>query len=285
MKKVSSVMKLSFLVNLFLSLIKFMFGIIGKSSALVVDSIHSFSDLSTDVISIIGNKLANKPADSKHPYGHGKLEYLTSLFIGVVILFLGFSLISSSIKREIIVPESIVIFVSLFTIISKCCLSRYLIMCGKKYDNRILIASGRESSADVISSIVVLISSVCMQFSVSISILKYADIVASVIVGIFIVFTGFSLIKDNISVILGEQETDVEVLEKIRKIILSDENIIEIDNLVILKFGPYSSITCELKMDGNCLLKEAHDIVDEIENKIQKFDSKYQYITIHINPT
>lgn len=277
-------MCLSFVVNLFLSLIKFIFGIIGKSSALIADSIHSFSDLSTDVISILGNKMANKPADSKHPYGHGKLEYLTSLFIGIIVLFLGLSLIGSSVKREIIVPSFIVVFVSLFTIVSKYCLSHYLIMTGKKYDNRILIASGRESSADVISSIVVLISSVCMHLSEAISIFKYADVVASVIVGLFIVFTGFSLIRDNISVILGEQESDSEVLEKIRKILVSDKHIIDIDSLIILKFGPYSSINCDLKMDGNCLLKEAHDVVDKLEIKIKEFDERYQYITIHINP-
>lgn len=285
MKQVSRVMLMSFLINLLLSGLKFLFGVFGKSSALVADAIHSFSDLSTDVVSLIGNKIASKPADQKHPLGHGKLEYVTSLFIGVVVLLLGFSLISASMHREVIVPSSIVIFVSLFTIIAKYILSHYLIVSGKKYDNRILIASGRESSADVISSVVVLISSICMQFSEHIKVLKYADIVASVLVGIFIVVTGFSLIKDNISVILGEQETDDTVLKQIEQLLLSDERVLKIDDLMILKYGPYSSITCELLMNGNVLLKDAHDVVDTIEQKIKSYDSKYQHITIHINPS
>lgn len=278
-------MGLSFLINLVLSLAKFIFGIISSSSALVADAFHSFSDLSTDVVSMIGNKLANKPADSKHPYGHGKVEYLTSLLIGFVVLFLGLSLIHSSVKNEVSTPSWIVVFVSLFTIIIKYFLARYLIVSGRKYQNRILIANGKESSADVISSIVVLISSICMQFSDSIFFFKYADFMASIVVGIFISFTGLSLIKDNISVILGAQETDENVLKEIENILLSDEHTLHIDTLVILKCGPYSSITCELTMDGNCLLKEVHDVTDKLECAIQEFDERYRYIMIHINPS
>lgn len=285
MKQVSRVMCISFLVNLILSILKFIFGIFGKSSALIADAIHSFSDLSTDIVSIVGNKIASKPADDKHPYGHGKLEYVTSLFIGIVILFVGFSLISSSMHKTVVVPSLIVIFVSGFTIFCKYILAHYLIVSGEKYDNRILVANGRESSADVISSIVVLVSSICMQFSETLPILQYADIAASILVGMFIVYTGFSLIKDNISVILGEQETDDLVLEQIQSLLLSDNRILKIDSLIILKFGPLYSINCELLMDGNSMLKDAHSVVDKIEHRIKEFDERYQYITIHINPS
>jgi len=284
MKRVTNVIRISIITNFFLAIVKFIFGFIGKSSALIADGVHSFSDLSTDLVAFLGSKLASKPADEKHPFGHGKIEYLASLIIGVVVLFVGVSLIWNSVTQEVVVPSYYVIIVSLFTIIAKYILSSYLIKCGKKYDSNILIASGKESSTDVISSIVVLLAGVCVQFSDIISLLKYADITASIIVGLFIVHTGFSLMKENISVIIGEQVTDEESLNKIRKLIMSDKKVLKIDRLTVLKFGYFCSITCEVVMDGDLLLKDSHSVVDTIENKIKQMDEKYKYITIHINP-
>ena len=108
--------------------------------------------------------------------------------------------------------------------------------------------------------------------------------VASIVVGLFIIHAGFSIIKENISVIIGEQVTDEDSLAKIRKLILSEEKIEKIDRLTILKFGYFYNLTCELTMDGNLSLLEAHKVVDDIENNIKIMDEKYEYITIHINP-
>ena len=107
MRKENKVMLTSMIVNSFLSIIKIIVGLIGKSSALIADGIHSFSDLFTDVFAIFGNLLSRKPADEKHPFGHGKLEYLTSIGIGLVILFVGFSIIYNSYNTKIIIPSEI----------------------------------------------------------------------------------------------------------------------------------------------------------------------------------
>lgn len=285
MKRITHIIRVSMITNFLLSIFKFVFGIFGNSSALVADGIHSFSDLTTDVVAFLGNKLASKPADEKHPLGHGKIEYLTSLTIGVVVLILGLSLIANSMNHDIVTPSIYIIFVSLFTIIAKYILSSYLIHSGKKHDNTILIASGKESRADVVSSIFVLLSAICMQLQSIVPIMKYADILASIIVGFFIVHTGFLLIKENVSVIIGEQETDEENIDKIKEILLSDKSILKIDRLTVLKFGYSYSITCELTMDGNLSLLEAHKIIDDLENKIKTMNSRYEYITIHVNPS
>lgn len=285
MKHITRSIRISMITNLFLSLLKFIAGIVGCSSALVADGIHSFSDLSTDVIALLGNKLASKPADEKHPFGHGKIEYLTSLSIGIFVLLLGITLIIESVDRGVVTPNVYVVFVSLFTIIIKYILSSYLIRCGKKYNNTILVASGKESRADVISSIFVLASVVCMQLKKVLPIMKYADVITSVIVGIFIVRTGILLIKENVSVIIGEQETDNETLNKIRKILLEDDAVLRVDRLTVMKFGYSFSITCELVMDGKLSLFESHNVVDNIENTIKLMDSRYEYITIHVNPS
>lgn len=273
----------SFFANLFLSFVKVLTGLFGKSSALIADGIHSFSDLATDAVSIFGNHYALKPADKKHPFGHGKMEYLTCLIIGAVVLFLGIEIIVTSLKDEFIIPNKLVIFVSIFTIIIKFILSTYLLKVGKKHNHVILIASGRESSADVISSLFVLISCILMQFSKKYPILKYSNLVATLIVGFLIIKTGYSIIKENMSFILGEQEEEllVEVLQGIKKLELVDQ----VDQLVIMKSGPYLQITGEVSMNGELSLNEVHDVVEKIEDTIQQIESRAKYITIHVNPT
>lgn len=284
MQKINVQMKYSFITNFFLSIIKVVVGFIYSSSALIADGIHSFSDLITDIVSIIGIFLSGKPADQKHPFGHGKLEYLTCLLIGIVILFLGLGLISSSSKSEIVIPSIVVVIVTLFTIFVKYVLSSYLIKQGIKEKNSILISSGKESKADVISSIVVLISSIMMQYSRYVSILKYADRVASIIVGIFIVKTGFTILKENISMILGEQENDTDILNDMKDMVLKHKEIKNIDKFLVIKNGPYYTITSEVSMNGKINLKKAHTVVDLIEEELKEYSKKVKYINIHINP-
>lgn len=284
MNVTTKVMINSLITNTVLAFLKIITGIIGSSSALIADGIHSFSDLFTDICAIIGSHFSNKPADLKHPYGHGKLEYVTSIIIGFVVLVLGLSIIYKLANREIIVPSIIVIIVSIVTIISKFLLAHYIIEQGKKYKNNILISSGYESSTDVISSIVVLVSAVLMQLSSNIPILKYSDIIATIIVGILIVRIGFNILKDNISIMLGEQETDQEYLSKIRNIILNHKKVKNIDSLILLKYGPYYKLIVEVSMDSNTQLKLVHNALDDIESNIKTQEPKIKYVSIHVNP-
>ena len=283
-KKDSKVMVVSMIVNIILSFIKIISGILGSSGALIADGIHSLSDLITDVFAIIGNLLSKKPADDKHPLGHGKLEYLTSMAIGIMVLFIGFSIIYNSFNHELIVPSILVIIVTLFTILLKLLLSSYVIKKGKEYNNNILIASGRESGADVISSLFVLLSTVLMQFSNYIPILRFSDLVVTIIVGIFIVRIGFELLKENISMILGERETDNSFLEDIRKIIMKEEIVINIDSLNLIKYGSYFEVVGEISMNEDLTLRECHDVVERIEKSLLDFDERNKYINIHVNP-
>lgn len=283
MNNVTKVMLISVITNVFLAIIKIVSGFIGKSGALVADGIHSFSDLVTDFFAIIGNKLARKPADLKHPCGHGKLEYLTSILIGVIILILGLSIISESMNKEIIIPNTLVIIVSFITIFTKYLLASYICRKGREFNNSILIASGKESKTDIYSSIVVLVSGILMQFSSKITILKYTDIIATIIVGIFIVKVGFDVLKENISGILGESAED-EVINTVKNIILNNEDIIDINNFVLIKYGSYYRLTLEVMMNGKITLLKAHSIIDDIEKKIKECNNKIEYITIHMEP-
>lgn len=284
MKKFNNIMRISVVTNSLLSIFKIIMGYIGKSSALIADGIHSFSDLLTDFFAMIGNYIAGKPADKKHPFGHGRLEYITSCGIGLVVLIIGFSLIKKSMSSSICIPSLLVIVVSFITILVKYFLSFYLIKMGKIYNNNILISSGRESRADVYSSIVVLISSILVQFSNKINIFSYSDVVATIIVGIFIIRTGFLIIKDNLSVLIGEQECNSDILGELKNFILDDENICSLDDLVMIKYGAYFKIIIEVSMESDLSLEQAHNNAHMLQNNIMKQYKWAKYITIHINP-
>lgn len=281
--KITKVLLVSSITNIFLSIIKILFGFIGKCNALVADGIHSLSDLSTDFVAIFGNHLSLKPADKKHPFGHGKTEYLTSMIIGIVIIILGLSLIYNIFNKEIIIPDLMMILVSLFTIISKLLLSNYIYKKGVLYSNNILIASGKESRADVYSSIFVLLSIVLMQFSNEVSILKYADMFSTIIIALFIIKTGFNILKDNIGILLEEQVLDKKYLKEIKNIITSFDEIVEIKDLYVLRYGPYYKLVSNVIMK-DLLLTDAHNVIDEIENKLKEKDNRIKYVFIHMEP-
>ncbi len=282
MKKVSRILGVSLITNFMLSLFKVIVGFIGSSGALIADGMHSFSDLVTDIIGIVGSAFSHKPSDEKHPYGHGKIEYLISIFISLVILSLGFTIIYDSINRKVVVPSIIVIFVSFFTIIAKLLLSRYLVKKGEELNNNILISSGKESSTDVISSIVVLISSILMQ--TKIEIFKYSDIIAGILVGMFVVKVGFDILKENISTILGEQETNADYLNNVKKVMLEHDDIKNIEDLIILKYGPYYKLISKVSMTGELSIVEAYNIIEKIEKKIKENFEKIDYVNISIGP-
>ncbi|HIS90058.1 MAG TPA: cation transporter [Candidatus Faecisoma merdavium] len=281
--KITKVLLVSSITNIFLSIIKILFGFIGKCNALIADGIHSLSDLSTDFVAIFGNHLSLKPADKKHPFGHGKTEYITSVIIGIVIILLGLSLIYNIFNKEITIPNLLMILVSLFTIISKYILSSYIYKKGIEYSNNILIASGKESKADVNSSIFVLISIVLMQFSNELKILKYADMLSTVIISLFIIKTGFNILKDNIGILLEEQVLDKEYIKEIKNIITSFNEIVEIKDLYILRYGPYFKLVSNVIMK-DLSLTDAHKIIDEIEKKLKEKDDKIKYVFIHMEP-
>lgn len=282
MKKVSSILTVSLITNFMLSLFKIMTGIVGSSGALIADGIHSFSDLITDIIGIVGSIFSKKPSDEKHPYGHGKMEYLISIFIGLVILSLGFMIIYDSINRKVIVPSVIVIFVSLFTIVVKFLLAHFLVKKGRELNSCILVSSGKESSTDVISSVVVLVASILMQ--TNISIFKYSDIVAGILVGIFVVKVGFDVLKENISTILGEQETDFDYLNEVKKVMLENSHIKNIDDLIILKYGPYYKLIARVSITHNLSITKAYDILLKIENNIKEKFERIDYVNISLQP-
>ena len=279
MKKITKVLIHSFITNTILALVKIVSGIIGASGALIADGVHSLSDTLTDVFAILGHKLSMKPADNEHPFGHGKMEYITCIVIGLVVMTMGFTIIYNGIFNKPI--NILTAVIGMIVIVAKLILSRYILNRGKKYDSNILIASGKESFTDVISSIVVLISILFSQLG---GILIYADTVAMIIIGILVLKIAYNILSENFSSLLGKQVTDPDYIKTLEEIIYMEPEVKGIDTLIILKYGPIYQLNLEVSMDENIILKDAHDVLDKIEDNLKKHDSKIVHIIIHVSP-
>ena len=284
MEKATKVLVKSLIVNILLTLTKFVFGIIYKSKVLVADGIHSLSDLATDVVSIYGSKLSLKPADNEHPYGHGKIEYLTSIVIGAVILALALSLLGNSLNAKNTIASNMVLYVTIFTILAKYLISRYILSKGVKYKSNLLVASGKESRADVISSAIVIVTYFLSKLSSYSKIFLYSDTIGTFIIGLIILKTAYRILKENIVSILGESEQDEEYLDKIRKIILENSEVVNIEELNIIKYGHYYQANITINMDSNVTLEDARAVSNRIKKKLINKKTRISYAKISINP-
>ena len=284
MEKVTKVLVKSLIVNILLTLTKFVFGIIYKSKVLVADGIHSLSDLATDVVSIYGSKLSLKPADNEHPYGHGKIEYLTSIVIGAVILALALSLLGNSLNAKNTIASNMVLYVTIFTILAKYLISRYILSKGVKYKSNLLVASGKESRSDVISSAIVIVTYFLSKLSYYSKIFLYSDTIGTFIIGLIILKTAYRILKENVVSILGEIEQDEEYLDKIREIILENSEVVNIEELNIIKYGHYYQANITINMDSNVTLEDARVVSNRIKKKLINKKTRISYAKISINP-
>ena len=284
MNKNIAVMLRSVLVNIVLVFTKVFVGFIGHSTALIADGVHSLSDLATDIVAIVSCKLALKPADKEHPYGHGMIEYVCCIFISVLVLILGLNLIYSAFKEVKMIPSVIVIYATIITIILKFILSSYILKKGKQYNSSLLITSGEESRTDVYSSVIVLISSVLSQFSSKYVFLSYSDFIATIVVGFIIFITGFKMLTCNLKIILGQRETNEELVNEIKNVIRNYDKICSYNNLNILHFGSYYKCDLIVFIDGNKTVTEASNIIDELKYLMKKKNDKLKYINIVTKP-
>ena len=223
--------------NIFLAAFKAFVGLITSSIAIVLDAVNNLSDALSSVITIIGTKLALKPADKKHPFGHGRVEYLTALIIGFIILYAGITSLIESVKK-IINPATpdytmrslIIIVVAVFV---KIFLGLYVKASGKKVNSDSLIASGKDAIMDSIISISTLIAAIIFIFF-HISLEAWLGIIIS----FAIIKAGIETLRETISKILGER-IDSHLSKDIKKTIVScDKEILGAYDLVLNNYGP-----------------------------------------------
>lgn len=268
-------------LNICLFIGKYFAGVISGSIAITADAFNNLSDAGSSIITLLGFKLSSKKPDPDHPFGHGRIEYLSGLGVSVIILFMGYELIKSSIE-DIIHPKlidtgNISIIILLCSILVKLYMFFYNRKIGKKISSTAMKATALDSLTDSIATFVVLLSMLLLRFA-DINIDGYSGIV----VALFILYAGFNSAKDTISPLLG-QAPEPEFVEQIEKIVMAHDEILGIHDLVVHDYGPgrvMISLHGEVSGDGDIFV--IHDLIDRIENELnEKLNCE---AVIHMDP-
>lgn len=269
------------IANILLSVGKIVTGFLFNSISVMADGVNNVSDAASSVITLIGFKISGKPADKDHPFGHARVEYLTGLILGIAVLLVGVELIKSSFDK-IMNPSRTtfslaMVIVLVLSILIKLWLSLFYNKLGSKIASSTIIASSTDSRNDVISTAVVLISlfiSRATGFEI--------DGYVGVLVAIFILYSGFEILKDILNPLLGEMP-DEDFVKSIEDKILTYDGILNIHDLVVHNYGPNRYFaTVHAEVDAKEDIMKAHDLIDNIERDFAR--ELNINLVIHLDP-
>ena len=268
-------------VNILLSIVKLFIGIIANSISIISDALNNITDVGSSVVTMIGFKISQKKIDKDHPWGHGRMEYITAFIVDIIILMVGFELLKSSIDK-IIHPElpavnNVTIIILVIAVLTKLWLFLFYKKIAKTIDSNAIKGNAYDSISDSISTLVVLISAVVAKLC-GISIDGYA----SLIVSVFILFTGYKAIKETVDLLLG-MKPDPEFIRDIEEEAKKYDMISGIHDIIVHDYGPGRKIVsfhAEVPADGD--ICKVHDIIDQMEQDLfEKFNC---ITTIHMDP-
>lgn len=267
--------------NIFLCIIKFFAGTITGAISITADAFNNLSDAGSSIVTLIGFKLAGRPADNEHPYGHGRYEYISGVIIAAAIIVMGFELLKSSFDK-IINPEpvefsAISIVILIVSIAIKLWMNLFNRKLGKRIDASAMLATAADSLNDCIATSVVLISLLIGKFA-NINI----DGWAGMLVALFVLWAGWNAAKDTLEPLLG-QAPDPIFVNNIEQQILSHKEIIGIHDMHVHDYGPgrvFVSLHAEIPCSMNVM--EAHDVIDNAEAEIHEMYNCE--VSIHMDP-
>lgn len=269
------------LVNILLFSLKISLGLITESLAIIADAINNLSDAGVSLVTILGFRFAAKPADDEHPYGHGRIEYLTGLFLAAIIIVVGFKTAEESYHRIIepiaINVDYIVIAGLAISIFAKLRLGYFYKSIGDRIGSVAIKAAATDSFSDCISTTGVLLSILVYHFG------GYnIDGYAGMVVAIFILLTGYHAADDTLKPLLGTAP-DEELIGRIDDIMKECKNILGYHDLVIHSYGPNNSFaTLHVEISDEYDMVTAHDIIDAIEKRIN--EELGVEVIIHMDP-
>ena len=288
-KQASRVTIIGSFVNIFLAIVKITVGILGRSSAMIADGVHSFSDLLTDIAVLIGFRMVKKPRDESHDWGHGKFETLITVIIGIFLLIVGAGLVYSgglSIYRVITgeklqKPGLIALSGALISILLKELIYRYTVHVGKEIDSKAIIANAWHHRTDALSSVATL-------FGVGGAILlggnwTVLDPIAALIVSLLIFKVSYDVIKDGL-LELTEASLDTDSEEKIKKIIDSTPGVLHSHELKTRRIGAQKAIDVHIHVSRDLDIVEAHDISTEVDRRLKEEFGEDSFVSVHTEP-
>lgn len=270
--------------NLFLCALKLTVGFLTASISIVADGLNNLSDMGSSVITMIGFKMAGKPADSDHPFGHGRMEYMSAFIVAILILLVGGELFKSSVSALVngdAIPEYsaaalIILAVSILVKLWMCLFNRRL---GKKINSEALLATAQDSLNDMITTAVILVS---VGVSMLVSLPFNLDAVMGILVALFIIYSGLSSAKDTLDSILGAPP-DKQLIKDIENTIMSFREFVGIHDLIVHNYGPgkqFASVHVEVPQDSDIV--KCHEQIDLCEKLIQ--EKLNVSLVIHMDP-
>lgn len=268
--------------NLLLSVMKFIIGTITNSVSITADATNNMTDAGSSIVTLVGFRLSEKPADEDHPYGHARIEYITGLIISFLTLIIGYDILKTSVTK-IFHPEDIAfswtaVIILTVSILMKLWLSRFNRTLGKRIKSKALEATAADSRNDVVATSAVLAATLISRFT-SLNLDGYMG----VLVAMFIIISGIGLVKETVSPLLG-QAPSKEMYEMIEKKILSYENVLGVHDLMVHSYGPGSYFaSAHIEMDAKIDVLSCHDVMDTIERDFLREHNIH--IVVHLDPT
>lgn len=270
------------IVNCILSMIKFLAGIFGKSSAMISDSIHSLSDVFSTFIVIVGIKLASKREDKKHQYGHERLENVASLILAFLLfvtgLMIGISGIKNIYNNTYTIPTMFALIASIISIVVKEWMYWYTIIVAKRFNSDALKADAWHHRSDALSSVGSLIGIGAAMLGFS-----FMDVVASIIIAVIIVKIAVEIFRESIKKMI-DCSCDEETIEKIKSIVSDTTGVIGIDVIKSRLFGNKMYIDLEINADKNITFEESHRIAHEVHDRVEENIKNVKHCMVHISP-
>lgn len=281
-KIIQKVTFVGILVNIFLSLAQILSGLFAHSQALIADGLHTLADLISDFIVLFTAHHAAKEADEDHPYGHGRIETLSSIFLGLaligVALGMGYRGIQSMIESSSTQIETYALFFALLAIVSKEFLYQYTIRSARQIKSSLLESNALHHRSDVFSSIVVVIG-----VGAQVAGIRHMDALAAIIVSIMISLMGVHLIKKAFTELI-DTSLDQQLVEKIKQLILDMDGVMAVHSLRSRSMGGMGYIDTEIRVNPHLSVSEAHYISLSIEQNVKKHFDEIFDITVHVDP-
>lgn len=267
--------------NILLCASKLFVGTMAGSIAIISDGFNNLSDCASCIVTMLGYKMSAKPADKDHPFGHGRIEYLTSLMIAIVILLVGFELLRNSVSK-IIHPKQIIfsysaVIVIIISIGVKVWMGLFNRRLGKKINSSIMLATSKDSINDVFATAATLVA-----LFASLKTSAPVDGIMGVIVSIFIMLSGFGIVKETVDLLLG-QPVDEKLAGELKDIVDANEYALGMHDLIIHSYGPGNMLgSVHIEVDCRKKIMDIHEAIDSLEREI--YAKLKIRITIHMDP-
>ena len=281
-KEAYKVSIITIITNIILTLIKLIAGIIGSSVSMISDAIHSASDVLSTFIVMIGIYISNKQSDHEHPYGHERFECIAAIILAVFLAIVGFNIGISGIKNiagdNLKEPSMIALVAALISILIKEWMYRYTKKVADKINSGALLADAWHHRSDALSSVGAFVGILG-----SILGLKFFDTLASIIIALFIIKVAYDIIKDALDKMLDTSCSE-EVENRLKELILSNKEVLSIDDLKTRLFGSKMYVDLEIGVDSTLTLIEAHTIAENIHDSVEKEFTNCKHCMVHVNP-